>query len=439
MTQPGSPPRVPGCADSGMLVLADGTVFRGRGWGKTGRAVGEVCFNTSMSGYQEVMTDPSYAGQIITFTFPAHRDRRLQCDRPRSRVAGRAGRHLPGRSDAAPSNWRSEQPLDAWLREAGIVGLSGIDTRALTLRIRAGGAPCRRHCARTRRRIRYRGPGERGGPRGRGWQAWNLAREVTCREPYTWTTGLWSGLARTPVPAADAVPIVAVDYGVKRNILRLLVDRGLTPTVVPATESAEAILARRPAGIFLSNGPGDPAATAEYAVPGDPQADRLGPAAVRNLPGSPAPRPRARRAHREDCTRGTGARTSRSLDRATGKVEITSQNHGFVVCREGLPETLEETHTSLFDGSIEGIRLRSRPVSGVQYHPEASPGPRDLRLPVRPVPIADRRGRPLMPRRPDIESILVVGAGPIVIGQACEFDYSGSQACKVLRDEGYQA
>ena len=374
MTQPGSPSRVPGHADSGILVLADGTAFRGRGWGKTGRAVGEVCFNTSMSGYQEVMTDPSYAGQIITFTFPHIGI--VGCNSIDHEAPYPAARGAIFRSDPTPpSNWRSEQPLDVWLRSAGIVGLAGIDTRALTLRIRAGGAPVG-VIAHDPDGVFDVGQMAAEASAWPGLAGMDLARTVTCREPYAWSEGLWSGLGRTPVPTAEAVPVVAVDYGVKRNILRLLVDRGLAPTVVPATESADAILARRPAGIFLSNGPGDPAATATYAVP-----------EIRKLIDSGLPIFGICLGH-QLLSLALGARTKKMLqghrganqpvlDRATGKVEITSQNHGFVVRRDALPDNLEETHTSLFDGSIEGIRLRGRPVSGVQYHPEASPGPRD--------------------------------------------------------------
>ncbi len=373
MTQPGSPLRVPGRAASGILVLADGTVCRGRGWGHVGRAAGEVCFNTSMSGYQEVLTDPSYAGQIITFTFPHIGI--AGCNRADHEAAAPAARGAVFRADpATPSNWRSEQPLEVWLRGAGIIGLSGVDTRALTLRIRTGSAPAGV--------IAHRPDGvfdvDRLISEARAWPGlagMDLARTVTCRAPYTWSEGPWSGLGR-PAPPGPPIPIVAVDYGVKRNILRLLVDRGLAPTVVPATESAATILARRPAGIFLSNGPGDPAATAEYAVP-----------VIRALVASGLPvfgiclghqlLARALGAHTEKMRQGHRGANQPVRDCTTGKVEITSQNHGFVVCRENFPESLEETHTSLFDGSIEGIRLRGRPVSGVQYHPEASPGPRD--------------------------------------------------------------
>ncbi len=374
MTQPGSPSRVPGRTDSGILVLADGTVFRGRGWGRIGQAVGEVCFNTSMSGYQEVMTDPSYAGQIITFTFPhigivgCNAD-----DHEASRPAARGA--IFRTHPTAPSNWRSEQSLPAWLETEGIVGLSGVDTRALTLRIRAGGAPAgviAHHPAGTFDIESLMAEAAAWS----GLAGMDLAKDVTCREPYQWSEGLWPGLGRRPATTRDAIPIVAIDYGVKRNILRLLVDRGLSPTVVPATESAEAILARRPAGIFLSNGPGDPAATARYAVPH-----------IRKLIDSGLPvfgiclghqlLARALGARTEKMHQGHRGANQPVLDRATGKVEITSQNHGFVVCRDDLPETLDETHTSLFDQSVEGIRLRGRPVSGVQYHPEASPGPRD--------------------------------------------------------------
>lgn len=357
-------------AGAGILVLADGTAFRGTGCGAVGRAVGEVCFNTSMSGYQEVLTDPSYAGQIIAFTFPhigivgCNAD---DMEAPAPAARGAVFRAPP----AAPSNWRSEGSLDSWLAAAGLVGVAGVDTRALTFRIRDGGAASGviAHDPSGNFDVDSLAADARAFA---GLEGMDLAGEVTCREPYEWREGPWGKAAAD----GAGIPIVAVDYGIKRNILRLLVDRGFAPTVVPATEPAERILARRPRGVFLSNGPGDPAATARHAVP-----------EIRRLLESGLPvfgiclghqlLALALGAATEKMHHGHRGANQPVLDRATGRVEITSQNHGFVVRRDALPDGVEETHTSLFDGTVEGLRVRERPVFGVQYHPEASPGPRD--------------------------------------------------------------
>ncbi len=356
-------------ASTGILVLEDGTSFLGIGCGAVGMATGEVCFNTSMSGYQEVLTDPSYASQIIAFTFPHIGI--VGCNADDMEASATVARGAVFRAELTePSNWRSERSLDSWLAAQGLVTVSGIDTRFLTFRIRDDGALAGV--------IAHDPSGafdvEALADKARAWggiEGADLATEITCKAPYRWQEGLQPGSI-----LRGGIPIVAVDYGIKRNILRLLVERGFAPTVVPAGESAEAILARKPAGVFLSNGPGDPAATARHAAP-----------TIRRIVDEGLPvfgiclghqlLALALGATTEKMHHGHRGANQPVLERATGKVEITSQNHGFIVKRETLPPEVEETHSSLFDGSIEGLQLRERPVFGVQYHPEASPGPRD--------------------------------------------------------------
>jgi carbamoyl-phosphate synthase small subunit len=356
------------------LVLADGSIFWGRGVGAAGLRVGEVCFNTSMTGYQEIMTDPSYAGQIVTFTFPHIGNIGANPEDIETTTA--AARGLVLRTDITePSNWRAAQHFDAWLKANGLVGVAGVDTRRLTRRIRDGGAP---NAALTfapdgNLDIDAALDAARGWP---GLEGMDLAKEVTCRQTYAWdeTTWRWGeGYGRLARPRFR---VVAVDYGAKRNILRMLAAAGCAVTVVPATASADDILRHDPDGIFLSNGPGDPAATAEYAVP-----------VLRQLMATDKPIFGICLGH-QLLALALGARTRKMeighrganhpvKDLATGKVEITSQNHGFVVLPETLPAGATVTHVSLFDGSNEGLRLENRPVFSVQYHPEASPGPQD--------------------------------------------------------------
>jgi carbamoyl-phosphate synthase small subunit len=363
---------------TGRLVLADGTVIAGHGLGATGSAVGEVCFNTAMTGYQEILTDPSYAGQIITFTFPpignvgTNRE-----DTETSNLAMRSGvRGCILRADVtAPSNYRAVERLDQWLKARGIIAIAGIDTRALTTRIREKGMP---------NGVIAHGPSGRFDiakleAEAKAWPGLlglDLVPEVTAGQSYTWNESLWAwgkGYGRQDHPELH---VVAVDYGLKRNILRCLAASGCKVTVVPATASAEEILERRPDGVFLSNGPGDPAATGEYAVP-----------EIKKLIASGKPVFGICLGH-QMLGLAIGARTAKMhqghhganhpvKDFTTGKVEITSMNHGFAVDRDTLPGEAEETHRSLFDGSNCGLRLRDKPVFSVQYHPEASPGPED--------------------------------------------------------------
>lgn len=363
---------------TGLLVLADGTVIRGRGLGAIGSAAGEVCFNTAMTGYQEILTDPSYAGQIITFTFPhignvgANDD-----DIETANLAARSGvRGCILRADVTePSNYRAGGHFGSWLESRGIIGLAGIDTRALTARIRETGlmngviahAPDGQFDLDLLRREAARWPGIDGT---------DLAAEVTTGQSYTWdqTTWVWGeGFGR--LEAAE-FHVIAVDYGLKRNILRCLAQAGCRVTVVAADTPAEEILARQPDGIFLSNGPGDPAATGTYAV-----------TIVQELLASGKPVFGICLGH-QILALALGASTMKMhqghhganhpvRDDTTGKVEITSMNHGFAVDAETLPEGVEQTHVSLFDGSNCGLRLQGAPVFSVQYHPEASPGPQD--------------------------------------------------------------
>lgn len=357
-----------------VLVLEDGTIFKGFGFGREGVTVGELCFNTSMTGYQEILTDPSYAAQLITFTFPhignvGVNDEDIESLKP-------AARGLIVREDVTePSNYRANKHLDEWLKFHDLVGICGVDTRAITRLIRDKGAQNAVLC--------YSSSGEFDEKallkKARDWaglEGMDLAKEVTCKEPYEWAELRWDRVHGYRELANSDFHVVAIDYGMKRNILRSLASAGCRVTVVPATTSADDILAYKPDGIFLSNGPGDPAATGAYAVP-----------VIKELVASGLPVFGICLGH-QMLAIALGARTEKLKnghrggnhpvkDNTTGKVEITSQNHGFAVVRESLPKQVMETHVSLFDGTNEGIKLDKDPVFSVQYHPEASPGPHD--------------------------------------------------------------
>ena len=360
---------------SAALVLADGSVFWGRGFGATSEGrVGELCFNTGMTGYQETLTDPSYAGQIITFTFPHIGN--VGANPGDMEAINPAALGLVVKQDVTePSNWRSTQTLQAWLLAHGLPGIGGVDTRALTLRIRDGGPPTAV--------IAFPADGmfDIAAMRAKA-QAWpglegmDLAKQVSCTQPYEWDEGVWSIEHGFRTQAAPKHHVVAVDYGAKRNILRSLASAGCRVTVVPADATAEDILRHKPDGVFLSNGPGDPAATAVYAVPAiqavmDAKVPVFGICLGHQLLAL------ALGARTYKLERGHRGANQPVKELATGKVEITSQNHGFAVADDSLPEGVRITHTSLFDGSNEGIACDARRAFSVQYHPEASPGPSD--------------------------------------------------------------
>jgi len=362
---------------TGLLILADGTVIEGHGAGATGIAVGEVCFNTAMTGYQEVLTDPSYAGQIITFTFPHIGNvgtNEEDMEAGSLTVSGVRGCVLRAAITPA-SNWRAAQDLDAWLKARGIIAVTGVDTRALTTLIRETGMP--------NAVIAHAPDGtfDRDALKAEaaafpGMVGLDLAKEVTSGQSYGWDETAWQwgkGFGRQESPRFH---VVAIDYGLKRNILRELAAAGCRLTVVPATATAEEILERKPDGVFLSNGPGDPAATGAYAVP-----------EIKKLVASGLPVFGICLGH-QMLGLALGGSTAKMhqghhganhpvKDFTTHKVEITSMNHGFAVDRDSLPGTVEETHVSLFDGSNCGMKVKDRPVFSVQYHPEASPGPQD--------------------------------------------------------------
>jgi len=360
-----------------LLVLEDDTIIEGKGAGAVGIAVGEVCFNTAMTGYQEILTDPSYAGQIITFTFPHIGNVGTNAeDMETASLAGGGVRGCVLRAVMTePSNWRAAQSLDQWLKARGIIAVTGIDTRALTALIRDKGMP--------NAVIAHAPDGtfdidalKREAAAWPGMIGLDLAKDVTCGQSYgsdetEWRWGEGYGRQETP-----RFHVVAIDYGLKRNILRELASAGCRLTVVPATATAEEILERKPDGVFLSNGPGDPAATGLYAVP-----------EIRKLVDSGLPVFGICLGHQMLglALGGTTAKMHQGhhganhpvKDFTTRKVEITSMNHGFAVDRASLPAEVEETHVSLFDGSNCGLKLKGRPVFSVQYHPEASPGPQD--------------------------------------------------------------
>lgn len=361
------------------LIFADGTEMAGYGVGATGHAVGEVCFNTAMTGYQEILTDPSYAGQIVTFTFPHIGNVGTNDDDIETvNMAARSG--VLGCVFRAPitepSNYRSTRDLDRWLAARGIIGITGIDTRALTARIREQGYvnAVIAHDRAGRFDTAALAEEARAWP---GLEGMDLTRDVTGGQTFVWDETIWD--FRTNSYGRQTEPryhVVAIDYGIKRTILRLLANEGCKVTVVPATATAEDILAYEPDGVFLSNGPGDPAATGEFTLPAlktliDKDVPVFGICLGHQLLGL------ALGGKTSKMHQGHHGANHPVKDYTTGKVEITSMNHGFAVDAESLPDTVEQTHVSLFDGSNCGIRLKDRPVFSVQYHPEASPGPQD--------------------------------------------------------------
>jgi carbamoyl-phosphate synthase small subunit len=365
-------------AATALLVLADGTVLEGYGLGATGHAVGEVCFNTAMTGYEEILTDPSYAGQIITFTFPHIGNVGTnEEDIETVNMAATPGARgvILRTASTEPSSWRATAHLDQWLKRRGVIGLAGIDTRALTSLIREKGMPNAviAHSPDGTFDLDALKKEAREWP---GLEGMDLVPMVTSGQRFSWDETEWKlgeGYGRQ---TNGEFHVVAIDYGIKRNILRLLAGTAGKVTVVPATTSADDILAMKPDGVFLSNGPGDPAATGEYAVPVikkviDSGTPTFGICLGHQMLGI-ALGGTTRKMHQ-----GHHGANHPVKDLTTGKVEITSMNHGFAVDKESLPKNVEQTHVSLFDGSNCGLALKDKPVFSVQYHPEASPGPRD--------------------------------------------------------------
>ena len=357
------------------LALSDGTIFYGKGFGATGQKVAELCFNTAMTGYQEIMTDPSYAGQIVTFTFPHIGNTGVNPED--DETADPVAEGLVIKWDPTePSNWRATEELGPWLARRGRIGVGGIDTRRLTRAIRQQGAP---HVAMAH------------DPEGNfdiealvkaarsfsGLVGLDLAKDVTCAQTYTWDEMRWAWPEGYVRQEAATHKVVAIDYGAKRNILRSLASAGCDVTVLPATATTEDVLALNPDGVFLSNGPGDPAATGEYAVPMIKALLNTSDIPVFGICLGHQMLALALGATTVKMNHGHHGANHPVKDMETGKVEITSMNHGFTVDSQSLPAGVKETHVSLFDGSNCGIRMMDRPVFSVQYHPEASPGPMD--------------------------------------------------------------
>ena len=353
------------------LILSDGSVFWGKGAGAETSATGEVCFNTSLTGYQEILTDPSYAGQIITFTFPhignvGTNPEDIETITPVVRGC------VMGADITEPSNWRAARHLDEWLKSHNLAAVTGIDTRRPTRRIRDAGF-VNATIVNGAVNVEVAKVQANDWP---GLEGMDLAKDVTCVQTYSWDESIWSIQDGYGQQSDPKLHVVAMDFGAKRNILRCLATAGCKVTVVPASASAEDILAHKPDGVFLSNGPGDPAATGEYAVP-----------VIKVLIEQNLPIFGICLGH-QMLALALGAKTKKMhhghrganhpvKDLETSKVEITSQNHGFVVDSDSLPKSVVESHRSLFDGSLEGIRVDGKPVFSVQHHPEASPGPQD--------------------------------------------------------------
>ena len=357
------------------LALADGTFFYGIGFGAPGIRVAELCFNTAMTGYQEIMTDPSYAGQVITFTFPHIGNVGVNPEDDETGDPVAEGMVVKW-SPTTASNWRAAEELSDWLAKRGRVAIGGIDTRRLTRAIRQQGAP---HVA-----LAY-------DPNGQfdtadlvekartfaGLEGVDLAKDVTCAQSYRWNELRWAWPEGYTPQKKPKHRVVALDYGAKRNILRCLASAGCDVTVLPATATAEEVLAHKPDGVFLSNGPGDPAATGAYAVPMIQQILDTTDLPIFGICLGHQMLALALGAQTIKMNHGHHGANHPVKDLDSGKVEITSMNHGFAVDSQTLPEDVVETHVSLFDGSNCGLRLRDRAVFSVQHHPEASPGPQD--------------------------------------------------------------
>mgnify|MGYP000459574084 FL=1 len=361
-----------------LLVLSDGSIIEGQGLGATGQAVGEICFNTAMTGYQEILTDPSYSGQIITFTFP-HIGNVGTNDEDIETVNMASDSGIRGVVLAAaitdPANYRSAKHLDAWLKSRNLIGISGVDTRALTALIREKGVPngVIAHSPDGKFDIEALKTAAANWP---GLVGMDLAKDASTTQSHPWSQTTWKWDEGYGEAKDGRFKVVAIDYGIKRNILRLLADAGCDVTVLPATATAEDVLGHAPDGVFLSNGPGDPAATGAYSVE-----------TIRTVVDKGVPTFGICLGH-QMLALALGGKTVKMhqghhganhpvFDHTTGKVEITSMNHGFAVDAESLPDNVQQTHVSLFDGSNCGLAMKDKPVFSVQYHPEASPGPRD--------------------------------------------------------------
>lgn len=374
MSAPNVAPKSP-AKPTACVVLGDGTTFYGYGFGATGTIQAELCFNTAMTGYQEIMTDPSYAGQAITFTFP-HIGNTGITDEDDETADPVARAMIVKWNPTEPSNWRSQTTLGEWLELRGRIGVGGIDTRRLTRAIRQQGAP---HVA-----ISHDPDGNfdleallaeaRSFP---GLEGLDLAKEVSCTQSYKWDEMRWAWPDGFPKREGVGKKVVAIDYGAKRNILRCLASAGCDVTVMPATSTAEEVLAHNPEGVFLSNGPGDPAATGEYAVPMIQEIMAKTNIPIFGICLGHQMLALALGGKTLKMNHGHHGANHPVKETETGKVEITSMNHGFAVDTDSLPDGVEETHVSLFDGSNCGIKMTSRPIFSVQHHPEASPGPQD--------------------------------------------------------------
>ena len=357
------------------LALADGTLFYGSGFGAIGETVAELCFNTSMTGYQEILTDPSYASQIVTFTFPHIGNVGANGEDAETQQPAAEGLIVKW-DPTQPSNWRSLEHLSIWLKKYNLLAMGGVDTRRLTRTIRMLGAP---HVALAHNSSGVFDTAEliKKAKSFSGLEGLDLAKRVTCQQTYKWDEMRWAWPQGFTRQNQARHRVVAIDYGAKRNILRCLASAGCEVTVLPASSSADEILAHKPEGIFLSNGPGDPAATGRYAVPVIEQLLKNTDLPIFGICLGHQMLALALGAKTIKMSHGHHGANHPVKEHSSGKVEITSMNHGFAVDAQTLPDGVEETHISLFDGSNCGIKMSDRPVFSVQHHPEASPGPQD--------------------------------------------------------------